>query len=32
MLLHKRFMSIEEYKEMYLGDIMIELESEKLFP
>ncbi|CAD8114083.1 unnamed protein product [Paramecium sonneborni] len=32
MLLHKRFMSIEEYNELYLGDIKIELEQEKVYP
>lgn len=32
MLLHKRFLSIDEYVEMYLSEVKIDLESEKVFP
>ena len=32
MLLHKRFMSIDEYMELYIGEIKIDLEDEKVYP
>jgi len=32
LLLHKRFMSIEEYMAMYIDNVQIELDCEELFP
>ena len=32
MVLHERLMSLQEYYEMYLGDLNMNLDSENLFP